>query len=90
MPLSALRLQLMDPSIIGVEEIVPVRKHPRVKRMYRASCPSRWFQTSTVLQGLWDCVDSELDLVLDTGRLCRNQSPPPFYQLFLAHKLFDA
>ena len=90
MPLSALRLQLMDPSIIGVEEIVPVREHSRVKRMYRASSPSGWFQTSTVLQGLWDCVDSELDLVLNTGRLCRNQSPASLYQLFLAHRLFDA
>jgi len=78
MPLAALRLQLMDPAIIGVEEIMPVGKHSRMNRMYRALRPSRWFQTPTVLQSFWSRVDSELDLVFDPGRLCRNEPPASF------------
>jgi hypothetical protein len=90
MPLAALRLQLMDPAVIGVKKIVSVREHSRVKGMYRTPSPSRRFQTSTVLQSIWSRVNSELDLIFDTGRLCRNQSPAAFDYLFLAHDLFDA
>ena len=78
MSLATLRLQLMDPPIIGVEEIVSVGKHPGMNRMYRALRPSRWFQAPTVLQSFWCCVDSELDLVFDAGRLCRNEPPASF------------
>jgi hypothetical protein len=78
MPLTTLRLQLMDPAVIGVEKIVSVREHPGVKGMYRTPSPSRRFQTPTVLHRIGSRVNSELDLILDTGRLCRNQSPASF------------
>ena len=84
MPLAVDRSHLVDPAIIGVEEVSPVRNALCMRRLHTALLPLRWTQTPPVLPGFWNHVDSVLYLVLNTSRESGHKAPSPCY-LLLAH-----
>jgi len=79
----------MDPAIVTMEEVRSVRDSLGVRGTQRTLGPFGWSQAPAMLSRFSDQMNSELYLVLDTGRSRGHQSPTSD-QFLCTHDIFDA
>jgi len=72
MPLAADGLQLVHSTVVGMQEIRPIRKYLGMGRANGTLGPTSRFKTPAVLRRLGCHVDSELHLIFHTCCLCGN------------------
>ena len=90
-PLAVDRFQLVDPAIVGVQEVAAIRDRVVVGSADRTASPAAATRSSpaaAMFAGFFAEFDAVLHFIFDTGKTGWNQ-PPITFQLFFGHNVYS-